>query len=297
MSADVPMAQPVPTETARPQPSSTRNKDERNAETPIVYVIENTLELEHKTRPYERRHKNYPVYHPKKTSGIDVVVTLLTIPFVGVLVCVAHSLADGVPSSSISEMVTSSRDMEIVFGVAMGAAALSISMAMWILKWRILGTHNTDAYCFMPSLFLVLTILMIFGCGALARHTLKDNAGSHILYAAMAFVSQLLMLLMLDVAAYKVCRYKNWCGKITTRVKLSIFLTVVAFVMLILFGLGVSSKPYYFEFALLLCMYLSSCILASENWSCMHTQNGFLQQSYSGSVIISQRPHTRFDAT
>ena len=156
------MAEPVPEATAPPPPGSTKNKDKQNAETPIVYVIENTLELEHKTRPYGRRHKNYPVYHPKKTSGMGIVVTLLTITFVGVLVCVAHSLADGVPSSSISEMVTSSRDMEIVFGVAMGAAA-STSMAMWILKWRILGTHNTDVYCFMPSLFLVLTILMILG--------------------------------------------------------------------------------------------------------------------------------------
>ena len=242
-----------------------------------------------------------PAYHAKRTSGIDVVITLLTIPFVGVLVCVAHSLADGAPASSISEMVTNSRDMEIVFGIAMGASALSISMAMWILKWRIVGTRNADVYCFMPSLFLVLTILMIFGCGALARHTLKDDAGSHVLYATMAFVSQLLMLVMLDVAALRVCRMKALDTKITWRVQIAMYLTGVAALMLVLFGASVSTQPYYFEFALLACMYLASCSLATENWYGMHCDcrcpSGTVQGGGGGggSVIITQRPQTRFD--
>ena len=237
-----------------------------------------------------------PAFQPKQASGIDIVIILLTIPFIMVLVCVAHSVADGADAATISEMVTTSRDMEIVFGIAMGAAALSISIAMWLLKWRIVGTIDPDAYDFMPSVFLLLTLLMMFGCGALARYTLRADAGSHMLYASMAFVSQLLMLVMLVVSAYTVCRLKNAGSKITRWVHFALFFTAVAFVMLVLFAAGVSSKPYFFEFALLASMYLGSCSLAREKWLDMHDKSGTLVGPCHATVVLAQRPGTRFDA-
>lgn len=237
-----------------------------------------------------------PGFKPKRTSGVDVVIILLTIPFIGVLVCVAQSLADGAKAATISEMVTNSRDMEIVFGVAMGASALSISMAMWLLKWRIVGTVDPDAYNFMPSVFLLLTLLMIFGCGALARYTLKADAGSHMLYASMAFVSQLLMLCMLVVSACTVCRIKRKNGKITWCVKLSMLFTGIALIMLVLFGAAVGSKSYFFEFALIASMYLGSCSLAWEKWLDIHAASCTVLGSDYASVVIAQRPTTRFDS-
>tara|TARA_B100000508_G_C11409228_1_gene252392 strand:+ start:64 stop:966 length:903 start_codon:yes stop_codon:yes gene_type:complete len=237
-----------------------------------------------------------PVFRPKQASGIDIVIILLTIPFIMVLVCVAHSVADGADAATISEMVTTSRDMEIVFGIAMGASALSISIGMWLLKWRIVGTIDPDAYDFMPSVFLLLTLLMMFGCGALARYTLKADAGSHMLYASMAFISQLFMLVMLVVSAYTVCRLKNAERKITRWVHLALFFTALAFVMLILFGAGVGSKPYFFEFALLASMYLGSCCLAREKWLDMHERSGTLAGPCRATVVLAQRPGTRFDA-
>lgn len=237
-----------------------------------------------------------PAFQPKQASGIDIVIILLTIPFIMVLVCVAHSVVEGAEAATISEMVTTSGDMEILFGIAMGASALSISIGMWLLKWRIVGTTDSDAYNFMPSVFLLLTLLMIFGCGALARYTLKADASSHMLYASMAFVSQLLMLVMLVVSAYAVCRLKNVRGKITKWVHLAAFFTVLAFVMLVLFGAGVSSKPYYFEFALLASMYLGSCSLACEKWLDMHDRSGTLVGPCRATVVLAQRPGTRFDA-
>ena len=257
------------------------------------------LVIQSSSRP-SRRQPQGPPYVAKLASGVDVVITLLTIPFVGVLVCAAHALADGAQASTISQMVTTNRDMEIVFGIAMGASALSISLAMWILKWRIVGSQQDTAYKFCPSLFLVLTILMIFGCGALARHTLKDDAGSHMLYAAMAFVSQLLMLILLDVAACTTCNLRRFPIRRPCVISAIVF-TSLAVLMLILFALGdhVTSKSYYFEFALISCMYIASCSLAWENWSAMHS-------SYAGttsgsahvpaSVYITQRPSTRFEA-
>ena len=190
-----------------------------------------------------RRERQQPPYVAKTASGVDVVITLLTIPFVGVLVCAAHSLADGAQASTISQMVTTNRDMEIVFGIAMGASALSISLAMWILKWRIVGSQQHTAYKFCPSLFLVLTILMIFGCGALARHTLKDDAGSHMLYAAMAFVSQLLMLILLNVAASTTCTLRGFSIRRRPCVIYASVFTGLAGVMLILLPLETRLHP------------------------------------------------------
>ena len=147
----------------------------------------------------------------------------------------------------------------------------------------------------MPSVFLLFTLLMMFGCGALARYTLKTDTGSHILYAAMAFVSQLLLLTMLVVSAYTVCRLKNTSGRITTLVKSAIFFTVLSVVMLVLFGASVGSKPYVFEFALLACMYLGSCSLALEKWLDMHNLGSRVGHACSASVLMTHRPSTRFE--
>lgn len=256
------------------------------------------LLVQSSSRP-SRRQPQGPPYVAKLASGVDVVITLLTIPFVGVLVCVAHSLADGAQASTISQMVTTNRDMEIVFGIAMGASALSISMAMWILKWRIVGSQHATAYKFLPSLYLVLTILMIFGCGALARHTLKDDAGSHVLYAAMAFVSQLLMLVMLNVAACTTCKLRHYSIRGRPCVISAIVFTSLAVLMLVLFAMGdhVTSQSYYFEFALIACMYIASCSLALENWSKMHNagEQALHDAHMPASVCITQRPGTRFE--
>ncbi|MAP25231.1 MAG: hypothetical protein CMM87_06880 [Rickettsiales bacterium] len=196
----------------------------------------------------------------------DAVCFLLTIPFIGVVVCVAQARADGAAASTISEMVTVNRDMEIVFAISMGAASLAIASAMWLLALAI-TRHNhfgTSPPFFM--VFLLLTVLMIFGCGALARFTLRSDAGAHVIYAAIAFVSQWIMLSILIVAGYRRIHSKNkgcFYG-------LSCVFCFVAFVCLVMFGLNVTSKSFYFEFGLVICMYISTCFLAWVPWNNYH---------------------------
>ena len=189
-----------------------------------------------------------------------MVCFLLSIPFVGVVVCVAQARAEGAAASTISEMVTVNPDMEIVFAISMGAAALAIAAAMWLLFLAITKAHAGAGKFYL--IFLLLTILMIFGCGALARFTLRSDAGAHVIYAAIAFVSQWIMLCILVVMGYKAQ------GETKSGVYIwSAVFCFLAFVCLVLFGINATSKAFYFEFALLISMYISTCCLACVPWN------------------------------
>ena len=200
----------------------------------------------------------------------DAVCFLLTIPFIGVVVCVAQARADGAAASTISEMVTVNRDMEIVFAISMGAASLAIASAMWLLALAITRHNHFGSSPPFFMVFLLLTVLMIFGCGALARFTLRSDAGAHVIYAAIAFVSQWIMLLILIVAGYRRIQNSSGSKEKGCFYGLSCVFCFVAFVCLVMFGLNVTSKSFYFEFGLVICMYISTCFLAWVPWNNYH---------------------------
>ncbi len=230
----------------------------------------------------------------------DMVCFLLSIPFVGVVVCVAQARAEGAAASTISEMVTVNPDMEIVFAISMGAAALAIAAAMWLLFLAITKAHAGAGKFYL--IFLLLTILMIFGCGALARFTLRSDAGAHVIYAAIAFVSQWIMLCILVVMGH------NAQGETTSGVYiLSAVFCFLAFVCLVLFGINATSKAFYFEFALLISMYVSTCCLACVPWNIKTAQGAAEGAESSQNVrltetnkdvlsITYERKSTRFNA-
>ena len=229
-----------------------------------------------------------------------MVCFLLSIPFVGVVVCVAQARAEGAAASTISEMVTVNPDMEIVFAISMGAAALAIAAAMWLLFLAITKAHAGAGKFYL--IFLLLTILMIFGCGALARFTLRSDAGAHVIYAAIAFVSQWIMLCILVVMGH------NAQGETTSGVYiLSAVFCFLAFVCLVLFGINATSKAFYFEFALLISMYVSTCCLACVPWNIKTAQGAAEGAESSQNVrltetnkdvlsITYERKSTRFNA-
>lgn len=220
-----------------------------------------------------------------------MVCFLLSIPFVGVVVCVAQARAEGAAASTISEMVTVNPDMEIVFAISMGAAALAIAAAMWLLFLAITKAHAGAGKFYL--IFLLLTILMIFGCGALARFTLRSDAGAHVIYAAIAFVSQWIMLCILVVMGYNALD-----GRKSQVYDFSAFFCFLALVCLVLFGINVTSKAFYFEFALLISMYVSTCCLACVSWDMETQQEGNRLQVNKTDVlsITYERESTRFNS-
>ena len=230
----------------------------------------------------------------------DMVCFLLSIPFIGVVVCVAQARAEGAAASTISEMVTVNPDMEIVFAISMGAAALAIAAAMWLLFLAITKAHADAGKFYL--IFLLLTILMIFGCGALARFTLRSDAGAHVIYAAIAFVSQWIMLCILVVMGHNAQSEKWSCVYI-----MSAIFCFLAFVCLVLFGTNVTSKAFYFEFALLISMYVSTCCLACVPWNIETEQKDIKGAQSGGDVrgtesdtdvlsITDEREVTRFNS-
>ena len=132
--------------------------------------------------------------------------------------------------------------------------------AMWLLFLAIAKAYAGAGKFYL--IFLLLTILMIFGCGALARFTLRSDAGAHVIYAAIAFVSQWIMLCILVVMGHNAQGEKWSCVYIVSAI-----FCFLAFVCLVLFGTNVTSKAFYFEFALLISMYVSTCCLACVPWN------------------------------
>ena len=234
-----------------------------------------------------------PLYQPSKLGGKHLVRALLSIPVVATTVCVAYAATSGAPLDTISAMVAYNGDLEIVFGINMGVSMFSLTAAMYILKCRIIGdTEKYDNF-----VYYIFNITMVFGLGSLARFTLDRDPGTHILYAGIAFVSQLCMVTL-------TC-YWAWCETKKTKTsqqpkRFSAIFIVSAVVFLCLFAASVGSRPFWFEYALLVSMWLSSMCLNEMDWNAIHastseSRGSNIQQRSALQVTLNARPDTRFD--
>lgn len=221
---------------------------------------------------------------------------MLTIPVVATTVCVAYAATSGAPMDTISAMVAYNGDLEIVFGINMGVSMFSLTAAMYILKCRIIGDTPPGKYD--NPVYYIFNITMVFGLGSLARFTLDRDPGTHILYAGIAFVSQLCMVTLTCYWAWretdgtKISKKPKWLA--------AIFFIVSAVVFLCLFAASVGRRSFWFEYALLVSMWLSSMCLNEMDWNAIHASTGEsrgsnIQQRSALQVTLNARPDTRFD--
>ena len=230
-------------------------------------------------------------YQPSKLGGKHLVRSVLTIPVVATTVCVAYAATSGAPMDTISAMVAYNGDLEIVFGINMGVSMFSLTAAMYILKCRIIGDTPPGKYD--NPVYYIFNITMVFGLGSLARFTLDRDPGTHILYAGIAFVSQLCMVTL--------TWYWAWCETKKTKTsqqpkQFSAIFIVSAVVFLCLFAASVGSRSFWFEYALLVSMWLSSMCLNEMDWATIHAPDGGSEERPALRVMLHARPDTRFDA-
>ena len=217
-------------------------------------------------------------------SKKTLVLTFLLIPFVSIALCVATSLAnsDEPVADTISAMVLAREWTKILFGVALGISTVMLVIAFWILRVRLLWPVDELSICnethhllVCPNVFLlILSMTMATGCVGLAIKTLDDDFDGHVLFAAIALGSQLILTTAIVAIAWAdrpEVEYNHpveawWRACARPHLRVACFALACAILSACLFALHVSAYAYVFEFFLIMGMYVALLYVNHIPW-------------------------------
>ena len=169
------------------------------------------------------------------------------IPVFAIAVLTAIGAIHTRSGGTISALATSTSQLAIAFGVAMGLSAVLLPLGAYVALVRAGVRKKAPAVRFFCAVSMAGVVV---GCAGLAIMTVRDDKHEHYGFAAVSFVSQWILVAALCSL------HGRWIDYV---------LLLLAAACLLVFAVSCWEYAYWFEYAFLLA--LAGCAL-----ECVHNQ-------------------------
>jgi len=217
-----------------------------------------------------------PVPAPQCIISLRTAVSIcFWIPFLGVLgsVLAAATARSDLDPATISDMIASDGAwLKVLFGTAMGSAAVLLPLGTVLLRVRMLKTYERYGLCknACNELIFILCLGVVAGCVGLAVNAVDDNYSAHYAYAGIALGSQYALTACLVWLSYydRESELVDWYHQNANRyVQQAALCLAFATFGGGIFALAVNQYAYVAEYVLVLAVFAAVTRLNAVPWN------------------------------